>query len=1048
MTPPDDFSKEAYVLEMLHTRVRFEADGTGSRELTGRVRVQSEAAIHDLGLLRFSYASTFESLNIDYVRVRKPDGTVVVTPASDVQEVDSEVSRQAPMYTDQREKHIAVKALGSGDVLEYHMVWTVHDALAPGHFWISDNFVRDVICLDEQIDLDLPKDVPIKLLSGAVAPTFKDEGARRVYTLHNMNLIRAKDENERAWEKGVGNAAPPVVELSSFQSWEEVGKWFGGLVAPQMQVTPVIQAKAEELTRGKASESEKIQALYEFVSQHFRYIGVSLGQGRYTPHRAEDVLANRYGDCKDKHTLFAALLSAIGIKAYPALLASSMKLDSDFPSPGLFDHVVTAIPQGDSFLFLDTTPELAAYGYLVTPLRDKSALVIPSNATARLVRTPKNPPGANGEEFRMDASLDAEGTLEGKSRVESHGDSDIMLRSAFRVTSESQWNDLVQRISAGMGFAGTVSEVVAAQPEAIGQPFWFSYSYHRPEYSNWREHQITLPLPPLILPALGEKRKSLAEPVALGSPEEITYAAKVKFPNGMRPVLPQNVNVEEDFGSYTATYSFEDGVLNGVRRLKIRVNEIPGSKRAAYAKFVDAMLADQDHFMPVTGAGEAAGGTGGMPGAYGHSNNAEAQKLYNQGFESIQRGAAQAATTSLEQAIRLDPKWADCWLLLGNVHMMMYRFEQGAKAYQKAVSLDPTNVNGRKLLAMALTLARRDGEAIQTWQELLKISPGDAIATEKLRALLLETGRSSEALVYLLKAEQEHGDVPETQRQLGEAYLSTHDEERALAHFHKALELDGSPAMLNAVAYSLAEAKCDLNDALQYAEEAVKKTEEQSAKGEALDGSDNGVMASLAAEWDTVGSIKFRLADYQAATKYLESAWSVMQAPAIGDHLGQVYEKTGKKRQAAQTYSMTLNSLGQNGDPKLKKRVQESLTSLGAQGVNGSKDAAGDLSAVRSYRVNAIKEWGGGYKTATFGIAMTKAQGAPLVWFLSGADELKDDAAELSKIKFRISFPDDGPTRVVQRALLSCSEVSKYCTLILLPVTMPRVIAAGTPEIY
>jgi hypothetical protein len=108
--PQNGFPKEASVFEMLHTRVRFEADGTGSRELTARIRVQSEAATHELGLLRFSYASTFESLNIDYVRVRKPDGTVVVTPASDVQEVDSEVSRQAPMYTDEREKHIAVKA--------------------------------------------------------------------------------------------------------------------------------------------------------------------------------------------------------------------------------------------------------------------------------------------------------------------------------------------------------------------------------------------------------------------------------------------------------------------------------------------------------------------------------------------------------------------------------------------------------------------------------------------------------------------------------------------------------------------------------------------------------------------------------------------------------------------------------------------------------------------------------------------------------------------------------------------------------------------------
>ena len=302
--------------------------------------MQSEAATHELGLLRFSYASTFEALTIDYVRVHKPDGSVVVTPASDVQEVDSEVSRQAPMYTDEREKHIAVKALGTGDVLEYHLVWRVHDAIAPGHFWVMDNFVRDVICLDEQIDLDVPKNLPVKFSSGAIAPVISDEGPRRVYTLNSTNLSRPEDDSEGAWEKGVGHAVPPVIQLSSFQSWEEVGKWFGGLATPQMQVTPAIKAKAEELTRGKASEREKIDALYEFVSQRFRYIGVSLGQGRYTPHRAEDVLANRYGDCKDKHTLFAALLSAAGIKAYPALISSSMKIDANFPSASLFDHVI------------------------------------------------------------------------------------------------------------------------------------------------------------------------------------------------------------------------------------------------------------------------------------------------------------------------------------------------------------------------------------------------------------------------------------------------------------------------------------------------------------------------------------------------------------------------------------------------------------------------------------------------------------------------------------------------------------------------------------
>jgi len=1046
-TTQNGFSKEAYVFEMLHTHVRFEADGTGSREMTGRIRVQSEAATHELGLLRFSYASTFESLAIDYVRVRKPDGTVVVTPASDVQEVDSEVSRQAPMYTDQREKHIAVKALGSGDVLEYHMVWTMHDAVAPGHFWITDNFVRSAICLDEQIDVDVPKDVAVKFSSGAVTPTIKDAGPRRVYTLHSTNLSRAEDDNEGAWEKGAGNAAPPIIQVSSYQSWEEVGKWFGGLVAPQVQVTAPIKAKAEELTGGKTSESEKIQALYEFVSQHFRYIGVSLGMGRYSPHRAEDVLANRYGDCKDKHTLFAALLSAVGIKAYPALISSSMKIDSDLPSPSLFDHVITAIPQGDSFLFLDTTPELAVYGYLVSPLRDKVALVIPSSAGARLVKTPKNPPGINSEEFHMDASLDSNGTLDGKSRIDTRGDSELIMRLAFRATSESQWNELVQGISGGMGFGGTVSDVLAAQPETVGQPFWFSYSYHRPEYSNWKEQQISLPVPPLTLPALAEKRKTLAEPVALGSPMELTFEAKVKFPKGMRPVLPRNVNVVEDFASYTATYSFQDGVLSGVRRLKIRVSEIPGSKRTAYSRFLDSMLEDQGHYMPVTGAGEGGGVVGGMPGANGHSDNAEAQKLYDQGYESIQLGAPRAAATALERALRLDPKWSDCWLLLGNAHMMGSQIDQGIQAYEKAVSLDPSNLNSRRVLAMALTLTHRNRQAIGEWQDLLLFTPTDAVVLEKLRTLLLQEGRYKEALVYLCKAEEEHGDVPEIQLQLGEAYLNTHEEENAMAHLHKALELDSSAATLNSVAYSLAEAKRDLNDALHYAEEAVKKTEEQSAKADSLDSSNLGVMANLAAQWDTLGWVKFRMGDYESAMKYLESAWSVMQAPAIGDHLGEVYEKLAKKQQAAHAYAMVVNLLGQNGDPALRQRMNANLTSLAAQGAKTTKDAGGDLSALRSYRASTIKEWGGGYKTATFGIAL-KAQSAPLVWFLNGADELKESAADLSKIKFKISFPDDGPTRVVERGMLSCSEAMKYCTLVLLPVTAARVVPNVTPQIY
>lgn len=81
---------------------------------------------------------------------------------------------------------------------------------------------------------------------------------------------------------------------------------------------------------------------------------------------------------------------------------------------------------------------------------------------------------------------------------------------------------------------------------------------------------------------------------------------------------------------------------------------------------------------------------------------------------------------------------------------------------------------------------------------------------------------------------------------------------------------------------------------------------------------------------------------------------------------------------------------------------------------------------------------GGGYKIAEFGISWTNQKAGAEAWYLHGAEELKDNAQNLSKIKFRTVFPDEAPTRVVQRGTLTCSEISKACTLVLTPVEQAR----------
>src|SRR5919108_1387617 len=158
-----DFSQEGFVYELYRTAARFEKDGTGSREYTARVRVQSEAGVQALGQLIFGYNSANERMEINYVRVRKADGTVVTASVGSVQDLTAPLQREAPVYTDFRQKHVTVSALRPGEILEYKVTAILHIPYAAGQFWFSHDFEQRVIVLNEEFELNIPRGREIKL---------------------------------------------------------------------------------------------------------------------------------------------------------------------------------------------------------------------------------------------------------------------------------------------------------------------------------------------------------------------------------------------------------------------------------------------------------------------------------------------------------------------------------------------------------------------------------------------------------------------------------------------------------------------------------------------------------------------------------------------------------------------------------------------------------------------------------------------------------------------------------------------------------------------
>jgi hypothetical protein len=592
---PPDYSKEALVFEKLYTRVHEEADGTGTRQVTARVRIQADAGVKSLAVLTFAYTESSQQIDVAYVRVIKPDGSVVTTPPYNIQDMPADVSREAPMYSDIHQKHIAVRGLGVGDTLEYEITLNTFRPEVPGHFWFDFDFAKDQIVLDEELDLDVPADKPVTVASADLRPTVTTAGGRKLYHWAGSNLSQpdpdAPPKSEKNWK--------PTVQVTTFTTWEQVGAWYASLQKDSLAITPAIQARADKLTKGLTSDQDKLRAIFNDVALHVHYVGLEFGIGRYQPHPADDVLANEYGDCKDKHTLLAALLKAAGIEAWPVLISSRHYLDPATPSPAQFDHVITLVPMQGKLLWMDSTEEVAPIGLLAGALRDKQVLAIPVAKPAYLERTPADLPSPRTIRVEIHGSLSDQGLFTGKISETTDGDIGARTRAAFRRVPQSQWKELVERFARSMGFGGEVSNPQASDVEKIDDPFHFEFDYSREKYYKWDDnetsHWINAPMMPLggELPP-GIKVKKPADDPDLGATGETFYRSSIKLPDGWTMTPPKNVDVVDDWAEYHATYAFANGVYTVERRCVIKKTSVPLAQWEQFLAFRRSMGSDED----------------------------------------------------------------------------------------------------------------------------------------------------------------------------------------------------------------------------------------------------------------------------------------------------------------------------------------------------------------------------------------------------------------------------------------------------------------------
>ena len=411
-----------------------------------------------VALRRFSlYFNThYNRVAIQSIVVIKPDGRrIKVDVARNSRQVIDSSQMASNIYDPaSRRLVVTIPHLEVGDVL-YLKSSDEHFKPRIPDFWSNYCLLQsDSPILENNIEVNAPDTLPLRSIAvkdevkGTVRFTQKKSSGRIIYKWSARNVPQVIPE------PGMPEFHTCVQRLlvSTAGSWAEVSRWYWQLCRPRLEaVTPAMKKQVEALVRGKNTDMEKIKAIFQFVSQNIRYMGITPEKEApgYEPHDVKLTFEQRYGVCRDKAALLVALLELAGFKAYPVLFMAGDPKDDEIPN-GYFNHAVTAVELGKgNYVLMDPTYESTTE--LFPAFQADMSYLVAHPKGEKLRRSPVVSSQKNRVEIRTTARIDADAVLHGESTVKLYGVNDVYYRGAL-----SRWTEERKKLF----FTGRLQKVI------------------------------------------------------------------------------------------------------------------------------------------------------------------------------------------------------------------------------------------------------------------------------------------------------------------------------------------------------------------------------------------------------------------------------------------------------------------------------------------------------------------------------------------------------------------------------------------------------------
>ena len=573
------------------TRLTYAQDGTYEQWYESFIKVLTEDARRKHLTVSSYYTIPYqrgpEDCSIPLVEIIHPDGSTTPIDVSAQSKTMINPSSMKDNIYNPNDKIIKVNVPGLeiGDALHYVMYDRIVQPRMAGTF--SDYFVlesrRPIV--REIIEITGPEVMPLQSIAskdeveGTVSHSTETRDGSVIYRWEFNDVPRMFPEPSMPDL----NTVVQRLLVSTNPDWETVARWYWELSEPHYASSADMQSKVEELTAGLDDPVEKIEALFNFVSQEIRYMGIiaeSEAPG-YEPHDVADTFDARHGVCRDKAALLVVMLRDAGLDAFPTLIQQGARKDQEVPQP-YFNHAIVAVTLEDEYILMDPTDE-TTMEFLPSYLDNKSFLVARPDGETLL--TSKIEPAENNlVTIETTGHVDGEGRLNAETLFDFGGINDNVYRSYFaRLKSEERQRFFEGKVRASMPGARVTS--VSITPEDMLDTttgLTARVLYEADDILIRGDDIAMMPLPSMgtrfgmvnfIIGKTGLKKRKypLETGFACGGKEHITLTLDSTLNTPV--AIPNTDPVDTDAISWSMDISQQDQVLEAAGDFRLHVTE-------------------------------------------------------------------------------------------------------------------------------------------------------------------------------------------------------------------------------------------------------------------------------------------------------------------------------------------------------------------------------------------------------------------------------------------------------------------------------------------